>query len=303
MGQDRARRALAFFFSANRVPQALLFHGPSGVGKSLAALEVASALLCGSLTRTFEPCRVCPSCAAAAGKNHPDLIMAGSAYQACLRQEEESKQRSLRVDTIRELRRAMDMKPMLGRRKIAIINDAETMEIEAANALLKILEEPPMGVVWILISSQRDRLPKTVLSRCSGVAFAPLPISAVKDILSRAGVVQYEAAAAAAGGSVGRAMDMIRAGYPQALLNGALSPVEAADALPADLPSARTRAELVLFALSGEIERSWKSGRAALSEIVRVMREIQFLGAALRANGDPKTVVLLACLEARKVML
>ncbi|MDE2313540.1 MAG: DNA polymerase III subunit delta', partial [Elusimicrobia bacterium] len=297
-GQARALKVLAGFLSSNRVPQAILFHGPAGVGKALAAGEFAAALLCEKPPRGgVRGCGACAPCAAFAGGRHPDFIRVDAAYQACLRQEELAKQKSLRIGTVREARRAMETSAILGGRKVAVVEDAEGLEIEAANALLKILEEPPPNAVWILTASRRDRLPKTVLSRCAAVAFAPLDEETVERILAEQGVGSEDAAAAAkdAGGSAGRALELSRRGYPRALISGAASPAEASESLGPDLPSARTQAELALFALRQELWRSWKEGRTPLAEASRALGVVRELGESLRANVDPKAVVLLAC--------
>ncbi len=302
-GQSRVLKVLAEFLSSDRVPQTLLFHGPAGVGKALAAGEFAAALLCEKPPRGgARGCGACASCAAFAGGRHPDFIRVDAAYQACLRQEELAKQKSLRIGTVREARRAMETSAILGGRKVAVVEDADGLEIEAANALLKILEEPPAGAVWILTASRRERLPKTVLSRCAAVAFAPLEDQTVKRILIERGVGAAAAAAAAkdAGGSAGRALDLAHLGYPRALVAGAAAPADASDSLGPDLPSARTQAELALFAVRQELWRGWKEGRTPLAEVSRALDVVRELGESLRANVDPKAVVLLACLEARK---
>ncbi|HVC09948.1 MAG TPA: hypothetical protein VNH15_08435 [Elusimicrobiota bacterium] len=304
LGQGRALKILAGFLSADRVPQSLLFHGPLGVGKALAAVNFAAALLCEKKRggQDARACGECASCAAFLGGRHPDFIRVNAAYQACLRQEDESKQKSLRIGTIRAARRAMETSPILGGRKVAVIEDADSLEIEAANALLKILEEPPAGAVWILTAARRERLPKTVLSRCAAVRFAPLPEETVKEILTCGGIDEPLAAAAArdADGSAGRALELTRYGYPGALFSGKAAPADAFESLGADLPSARTKAELALFAVRQELWRSWKEGRTPFREAARGLGVVRELGDALRANVDPKAVVLLACLQARQ---
>jgi len=296
LGQARAGRILAGFLSSGRIPSALLFCGPQGVGKALMAREFAKALLCRLPTGAAGPCDACQDCRAVDKGNHPDLKAVNASYQASLREEEEARQKTLRVDTIRHLRRDMELESLLGGWKVAVLEEAQTLESEAANALLKILEEPPPKTLWILASPQKERLPRTVLSRCFPVAFAPLGETAIKELLIKNGIEPGKAFGLArlSEGSLGRALELARREAPRPL-----SALSAAESLPRELALARSEVEFALFALAQDLRmRFLKEGDA---RVVRPLREILRLRGALRANADPKTVLTLACLEAESL--
>ena len=301
-GQDRAGRILEGLLSSGRMPSALLFHGLEGVGKTIVAHDFAKALTCGSAASALEPCGLCADCGAVDKRLHPDIKAVNSAYQASLLEEELSKQRSLKVETIRHLRRDMEMESLLGRWKVAVIEDAHTMVPEAANALLKILEEPPRRTLWILVTPYRDRMIKTILSRCFSVPFGPLPEKALAEILKGREIEPARAAALArlAEGSASRALELDGAEQaPSALLENPMSPVTAAEGLPRDLPSARVEAERALYALGQELRLRHLDGALEFSRAERALGAILRLRQALRSNADPRLILTLAGVEAQ----
>ncbi|MBI5631456.1 MAG: DNA polymerase III subunit [Elusimicrobia bacterium] len=297
-GQERAARLLEGFLKNRRLPSALLLAGLDGVGKALMARELAKALVCAE-PKGMEPCGACPDCLMADKGVHPDIKSVNAAYQASLRQEEAGKQRTLRVETVRHLRRDMEMESMSGGWKTAIMEEAHSLEIEAANALLKILEEPPRKTLWILTTSQKERLPKTVLSRCFCVRLAPLKESVIEKILMERGLDSDRAKSSARSseGSASRAIELCQAQLPT--LEDPLAAFAAAESLPKELYQARTSAELALFALGQNLRLKILSGRAPFSKVENALRRIQTLRSALRSNADPKAVLALACLEAQ----
>ena len=301
-GQKRAARALEGFLRTGHIPSALLFVGPEGVGKALLAREFAKALLCHKRTDDG-PCAVCADCVAIEKGVHPDVKAVNAAYQASLREEDPEKQKTLRVETIRHLRKDMELESMLGGWKVAVIERAQTLEIEAANALLKILEEPPGRTLWILTAAERERLPKTIASRCQRVGFVPLSAPAVESLLRERGHGPEEAArlAALCEGSLSRALELAKSpGYPGSLTEGPLSPFAAADALPRELYLARGQVELALFSLSQDLRLKHLRGQAPFSRVEGPLREIAGLRRALKANADPRLVLSLAAIEAEK---
>lgn len=299
-GQERALQILRGILSRGNIPSALLFAGPEGVGKALTAHEFAKTLLCRTRLSPARACGSCPDCVSIDKAIHPDVKNVNALYQASLREEDPAKQKTLRIETIRHLRKDMELVSMLGNWKIAIVEQAHTLEIEAANALLKILEEPLPETLWILTSSQKERIPKTVLSRCCAIPFAPLPGKIVEDILVKNGIDQPRAAAIAklCEGSLSPALKLHETEYPSCLTR---DPLAAADSLPRELYLARTQVELALFALSQDLRLRHLNGLLAFGRVERPLREIDFLRQALRANADPRTVMMLACLEAQKV--
>lgn len=304
LGQDRALKRLEAMLRAERVPSALVFTGQDGVGKALAARALARGLVCGEKPLAPGGCGACGDCKAVGERRHPDVKSVDAAYQAALREEEVGKQRTIRVDTVRHLRRDMSLESLLGGWKVAVIEEAHTLEPEAANALLKILEEPPARTLWILVTSQPDRLPKTVLSRCQRVPFSPLPDADVSRILESLGVPAADAARLGplCEGSVSRALALSQSpGYPESLLDGPLAPFSAADALPKELYLARPQAELALFALGQRLRLSHLRGGRPFSSIEKALRELASLRRALRSNADPRAVLALAALEAERL--
>jgi DNA polymerase-3 subunit delta' len=204
--RERFRRALA----RGRLASSFLFVGPAGIGKRLFAEKLAQALLCPRVpAEDLEPCGTCDSCRQVAARTHPDLMIV-----------EKPPDRSFipveafigdRDHRMREgLCHDIALKPFMGGRKVAIVDDADALNEEGANALLKTLEEPPPRSVLILIGTLAERQLPTIRSRCQAIRFAPLDLPSVAGILrSRRLVADAEAAgrlAAFSGGSIERAM-------------------------------------------------------------------------------------------------
>jgi DNA polymerase III subunit delta' len=205
---EQFRRAL----TRGRLASSFLFAGPAGVGKRTFALKLAQAMLCQTRPETaLDPCGECPSCLQAAAGTHPDLdVVAKPADKA-----------TIPVDLFigdREHRRReglchnLSLRPSLGGRKIALIDDADHMNAEGANALLKTLEEPPPRSVLILIGTSPAKQLPTIRSRCQLIRFQPLPIEIVAELLVSKGFVADAAEArrlaAHSEGSLQRALEL-----------------------------------------------------------------------------------------------
>ena len=146
-----------------RLPHAILLAGAAGLGKSRFAHRLASALVCPAADASGDACGTCDACRQAAAGSHPDL----------LRVSPEEPGKAIRIAAVRELTaKSVLAAQQLGHRVI-VIDPADAMNRAAANALLKTLEEPSSRTVLILVSSQPDRLPPTIRSRCQAVAFPP----------------------------------------------------------------------------------------------------------------------------------
>lgn len=211
-GQARALGILEQAAGHDRVAQAYLFHGIDGVGKFTCALYFGMALNCVSVAES-RPCGKCPSCRKFMALASPDLIYlfptpnfeiseAGEieknadreAYLAYIRNKIEtpwqdygwSSRAQIRLDNIRNLTRRLELSSREAKKRICIIENADSMNTAAANAFLKTLEEPPADTVVILITERLSLLPATVISRCQQVYFAPLPPSAIEEILTEA---------------------------------------------------------------------------------------------------------------------
>ena len=140
--------------------QAYLFYGPKGMGKGTAAKHFISDLLC----EQHNTCSVCVNCDQLSRGIHPDVYW--------LKPEEEKK--NITIEQARNLIKQLHLGSFLNQHKIAVIRDAQLLTIEAANALLKTLEEPKNKVIIILLATQTDSLPQTIVSRCQILRFLPV---------------------------------------------------------------------------------------------------------------------------------
>ncbi|NLN06165.1 MAG: DNA polymerase III subunit delta' [Firmicutes bacterium] len=157
-----------------KTAHAYLFSGPEGIGKKTIAAALAAALNC--LHPELAGCGNCPSCLAAAKKTHPDIHWLGP------------EGKSVRIEQIRAVKKYAHLKPRQGRFQIFIIDQADTMTLEAANSLLKVLEEPPAGTVIVLLSSRPGDLPETVCSRCQHYPVGRLDQDSTVDLLRYCGL-------------------------------------------------------------------------------------------------------------------
>ncbi|TCK18314.1 DNA polymerase-3 subunit delta' [Thiogranum longum] len=148
----------------SRLPHALLLSGSEGVGKKHLAERIAHALLCESPNEQGEPCGQCAACGWLAAGTHPDLLL--------LEPEEAGK--AIKVDQVRALSAGLGITSHGGRYKVAIVRPAEAMNMNAANSLLKTLEEPTANTLLILGTAAPGRLIPTVRSRCQKIQ-VPLP--------------------------------------------------------------------------------------------------------------------------------
>jgi DNA polymerase-3 subunit delta' len=186
--QPRAISILRRALRSGRTHHAYLFDGPEGVGKALTARALAARLLCETegLKPDDDACGRCPSCHLLAVDTHPDfhLVHRGLHKLHPERKVRRSKGLFLVVDLIRHfVIEPAGMKPSQGRRRVFVILDAERMNEEAQNALLKTLEEPPGEAVLILVSSSAFRLLPTIRSRCQRIPFDLLPPAFIADVL------------------------------------------------------------------------------------------------------------------------
>jgi DNA polymerase-3 subunit delta' len=194
--RDAASAALA---GKARWPHALLIEGRRGIGKRALALHFAQALLCETPRSDGGPCGTCASCGYVQAGAHPDLRV----IEPVERDEEgnETPVDEIVVDRIRELIEFTQLSTHRQRAKVAIIIPAEAMNVAAANALLKTLEEPPPATYLLLVSHQPGRLRPTIVSRCQRFV-APQPdVAAAAAWLGGQGAAQPELLLAQAGGA------------------------------------------------------------------------------------------------------
>lgn len=197
-GHGHVKELLRRTVVSGRVPHALLFHGPEGVGKRSLALAFLSWLVCRD-PRPDDACGECVPCRQVEDGSFVDL--------ATLAPEKGT----LKIDVVREALPRLQFEPLVGPWKCVIVDDAHTLTIEAANAALKTLEEPPRNSLFVLVTPSPDTLPRTVVSRCLAVPFGPLKTDEVADLLVSRGVSDDEARAAAARsrGSPGAALHLL----------------------------------------------------------------------------------------------
>ncbi|MDP3048091.1 MAG: DNA polymerase III subunit delta' [Thermodesulfovibrionales bacterium] len=171
IGQKKAINILLGTMARNRIPSAYLFAGESGIGKKLTAINLAKTINCLAPKTQLDCCDECSSCKKIDSRTHPDFLMAAP------------EKGEIRVDEIRMIEEVISLAPYEGKRKVVIVDDAETMNPSAANAFLKTLEEPPPQSIIILISASPDRLPETIRSRCSRINFSPLAPEQCKEVI------------------------------------------------------------------------------------------------------------------------
>jgi len=182
---EQFRRALR----RRRLASSFLFVGPEGIGKRTFAVTLARALLCRRRPEeALDPCGECPACVQVLAGTHPDLEQVarpeGKAFiplELFIGDKEHRGREGLCHD--------ISLKPYMGGRKIAIIDDADHLNPEGANCLLKTLEEPPPKSVLILIGTSPARQLPTIRSRCQLIRFRPLPSETVAELLIARGLV------------------------------------------------------------------------------------------------------------------
>jgi DNA polymerase-3 subunit delta' len=217
-GQNQVLGALSRALEGDRLPNAYLFEGPSGVGKQTVALALAKARLCPQ--KPGRGCDACSVCARVTAGNHPDARVFPPRSEG---------NRNLPVDTLRkEILPVAQFAPFEGSAAFLIFPEADVsfpeQHPEAANALLKTLEEPRPNVVFVLLTDRPDRLLITIRSRCQRVRFARLGPLILEHVLEKEGVPQeqWEAALALADGRADRALAMAKDGFAGQLLEQAL---------------------------------------------------------------------------------
>ncbi len=200
LGQKLGKSLLCTQVAKGTPGHAYIFSGEEGSGKMMLAEAFAAALQCEDMTpgRT-EACGMCKNCHQAMNHNHPDIVYVGH-----------EKPNTLGVDDIRTgLVASMDIKPYSGKYKIYIIDEAEKISMQAQNAMLKTIEEPPeYGIVLLLTTNENAFLP-TIMSRCTRIGMKPVENRLIEKLLmEKNAVVDYEARviAAYAQGNVGKAL-------------------------------------------------------------------------------------------------
>jgi len=212
VGQDAAISVLSRALGGGRVSHAYLFAGPGRVGKSTTALEFAQALNC---TGDDPPCGACRQCERIAAGKHADLEILGIGGLCGEEQHDHARDnsRDIRICQVRRLEEVVSRAPFEGRTRAVIIDPADAMNDLAANALLKTLEEPPPGVVIVLVTEREEKLLPTIRSRARRIGFWGQPREAIERALRTHWGADAEQAATLsrlAGGRLGWAVAALR---------------------------------------------------------------------------------------------
>jgi len=170
VGQEHVSKTLKNAIASGKVAHAYLFSGPRGIGKTTTARVLAKALNCKG-GPTSQPCNKCTSCVEIARGSSLDVLEIDGASNRG-------------IDEIRALRENVKFAPVSSRYKIYIIDEAHQITHDAFNALLKTLEEPPRHIVFMLATTQPERIPPTILSRCQRFSFKLIPQKKIFDRLN-----------------------------------------------------------------------------------------------------------------------
>ncbi len=167
IGNDKAKQLLIKSINSNNILHSYIFVGIEGIGKKLFAEEFAKAIMC---MQENKYCNNCKSCMEFNSNNNPDYMK--------IEQLEDAK--NIKIEQIRFMQEKIAEKPIISSKKVYIIDNADTMTVEAQNCLLKTLEEPPEYAVIILIASNESKLLNTIKSRCMKVPFEAISEECLK---------------------------------------------------------------------------------------------------------------------------
>ena len=213
IGNARVKEVLKRVLQSGRLPGALLFTGEEGIGKKLFALELARALNCRT-PKGIESCGTCSACVRIGKMNYPATDNPDDWNQILWTDHPDvgmvvAPKRVLRVEQMRQIESEASFRPFEGKARFFLIEDADKLNDNSANALLKILEEPPPTSHLILITSRPAMLLPTIRSRCQVIRFSPLSAEEIENHLTTNKLADKAAArlrARAASGSISRAL-------------------------------------------------------------------------------------------------
>lgn len=237
---EQLKRAL----NENKVPHAYLFSGVEGIGKRRVAIGLAQSLNCLSVKNV--PCEKCEACIKIEKGIHPDCHFI------------QPDGKTIKIEILRNLKQKIYLHPLEGKSKVVVIDKPEAITEAGANALLKLLEEPPSQTHFILISSQPLRLLPTIRSRCQKLEFSPLDEEEISAFLVKQGVVEAEAKQKAkySGGSLSVAIH-----FDATLLEETRQKMEGLQSTPS---------ALAIFELSDK----WNKDEEHLPQIINILHHL-----------------------------
>jgi DNA polymerase-3 subunit delta' len=184
-GNGRVKKILRLSLGRNRAPHSLLFYGPRGIGKLKTARVLAKALNC--LTLPDDACDACSNCEAVnrgledPQRSFPDFIEVKAATEV------------IKIEQMQDVREIAYVKPLVGRKRVFVVDEAERMNDESGNCLLKVLEEPPDWSHFILVTENPSRVLPTIRSRCQILAFMPVTTEEIEQALRDRGFEEEKA--------------------------------------------------------------------------------------------------------------
>ncbi|MBN1365724.1 MAG: DNA polymerase III subunit delta' [Syntrophaceae bacterium] len=208
-GHKKKIEILQKTLAQKRTAHAYLFSGIPAIGKRTLALEFIKAINCEKAESLHDSCGECASCRKIQHLSHPDIFFVEAGHQFI--KDEFVESQFIRIDSIRQLQEWAKCKPLEAKRRAFIIDDADKMNEESANALLRILEEPSLSNIFILVTARPYSLRQTIISRCQHMRFNPLNSETVAKFLVSEKEMDNERAlllAALSGGSIGNAIEL-----------------------------------------------------------------------------------------------
>lgn len=329
IGHERAIAMLRRSIRTGRLSHAYLFTGLPGSGKRTLAIAFAMTLNCQSTEPSSDvppdaPCGLCSSCQRILHGAHPDMVEVSLETQAQALAQAGGKGKTavpkeLRIDTIREMQATVGLRPHSGRWKVYIVGDADRLNDEAANCMLKTLEEPPQHTILVLLASDEAAVLPTISSRCIQVPLRALERSRVEESLrERWGVDDPDKAkllAALAGGRLGYAVSLLgngsalesRRAHLQEL--AILGKANVTDRMEAAARYAKqfTDARSELYAMLDAWESWWRDVLVMTSdarELVANVDQMQALGStAARTSPERAAAAIRLIAETRQQLM
>lgn len=273
LGNERLKAAL-FRLPPSGLGSAILLDGPQGIGKRTAALDIVLGLLCKD---PDGPCLHCPTCRRILAGSHPDVHRLSCGEKA------------VKVDDIRDLRAKSFIRASESDFKVFVIEQADKLNVQSQNALLKVLEEPASSV-FILLCENREAMLQTVRSRCKPFRLMPLDASGLGQALHRqcpeASPAQLQAAVSASQGVLGRGLSLLQGDAPKSRL------------LAGEFVAALKQGELAVFAVCQDLGKLTREEYAAFCD-----ESCLLLCAAAKESGSWQQISVFEYLKEQRAML